>query len=64
MKSLLSFVCLTILLSISSKIFSQPTDDSLKVTVVDVGAGLCCVVDMPNDKYMIYDTGEYGMQYR
>ncbi len=33
--------------------------DKLTVRVVDVGAGLCCVVEMPGDHYMIYDAGNY-----
>ena len=43
MRSLLSFLCHAILLfvTIPSNSFPQPTaDDSLKVTVVDVGAGI------------------------
>lgn len=31
--------------------------DDVYIRVVDVGAGLCCVVRMPGDKYMIYDAG-------
>jgi beta-lactamase superfamily II metal-dependent hydrolase len=33
--------------------------DKLTVRVVDVGAGLCCVVEMPGGHYMIYDAGNY-----
>lgn len=29
------------------------------VTVLDVGAGLCTVIKMPDDKYLIYDAGHY-----
>lgn len=31
----------------------------LKIQVVDVGAGLCCVVTAPGPRYMIYDAGNY-----
>jgi beta-lactamase superfamily II metal-dependent hydrolase len=34
--------------------------DDLYVRVVDVGAGLCCVVRMPGDHYMVYDTGNWA----
>ncbi len=27
--------------------------------VVDVGAGVCIVVKMPDDQYMVYDAGNY-----
>lgn len=37
----------------------QSTDDGVYVRVVDVGPGLCCVVAMPDDHYMIYDAGNY-----
>lgn len=33
------------------------------VRVIDVGAGLCCVVVMPDNHYMIYDAG-YGKCHR
>ena len=35
----------------------EPEDGAVFVRVVDVGAGLCCVVKMPGDHYMIYDAG-------
>jgi competence protein ComEC len=37
----------------------QPGDNDVFVRVVDVGSGLCCVVKMPGDHYMIYDAGNY-----
>ena len=33
--------------------------DGVFVRVVDVGAGLCVVVKMPEDYYMVYDAGNY-----
>lgn len=45
---------------------SADSDDQLYVRVVDVGAGLCCVVDAPGEgethHYMIYDAGNYEDQ--
>lgn len=38
----------------------EPNDVLLRV--VDVGAGECCVVQMPGDRYMVYDTGERNGQ--
>jgi len=37
--------------------------NDIYVRVVDVGAGLCCVVALPGDHYMIYDAGnrDYAM---
>ena len=37
----------------------EPQSDGLFVRVVDVGAGLCCVVCMPGNQYMIYDAGNF-----
>ena len=37
----------------------EPQPDSVFVRVVDVGAGLCCVVKMPDDRYMVYDAGNF-----
>lgn len=49
---------LLIFVSISFPILAQPIGrDDLLVRVVDVGAGLCCVVKMPGDYYMVYDAG-------
>ncbi|MGC3970907.1 MAG: MBL fold metallo-hydrolase [Pirellulales bacterium] len=31
----------------------------LQVKVVDVGAGLCCIVTAPGPRYMIFDAGNY-----
>src|SRR5882672_7103594 len=33
-------------------------DTDVLVRVIDVGAGLCCVVKMPQDHFMIYDAGD------
>lgn len=32
-------------------------DQPLEMRVIDVGAGLCCVIKLPGPKYMIYDGG-------
>lgn len=36
--------------------FSQ-SSAQVEVRVVDVGAGLCCLIKLPNDKFIIYDAG-------
>ena len=36
-----------------------PGDPGLFCRVVDVGAGLCCVVRMPNNDWVIYDGGSF-----
>lgn len=40
---------------------AQPTDDKgdVVVRVIDVGAGLCTVIKLPNGEYIIYDAGHY-----
>jgi beta-lactamase superfamily II metal-dependent hydrolase len=35
----------------------QPEPDAVFVRVIDVGPGLCCVIKIPGDKYLIYDAG-------
>ncbi len=35
-------------------------EDDVLVRVIDSGVGLCCVVHMPGDKFMIYDAGDYA----
>ena len=35
------------------------SEDKLLVRVVDVGAGHCAVVTMPDNHFMIYDAGYY-----
>jgi competence protein ComEC len=45
---------------VSALALAQPPGESdILVRVVDVGAGLCCVVKMPGNHYMIYDAGNY-----
>ncbi len=47
-----------VLLVGSVPVLAQPTDpNALYVRVVDVGAGLRCVVKMPGGHYMVYDAG-------
>ncbi|MBI4719207.1 MAG: MBL fold metallo-hydrolase [Planctomycetes bacterium] len=36
-----------------------PGPNDVLVRVADVGAGLCCVVQMPGSHYMVYDTGNW-----
>ena len=33
--------------------------ENVQIRVIDVGAGLCAVIKMPNNMYMIYDAGNY-----
>ena len=35
---------------------------SMYVRVIDVGAGLCCVAQLPDNHYFIYDAGNYEDQ--
>jgi competence protein ComEC len=35
----------------------EPEPGAMFVRVVDVGAGLCCIIKTPNDRYLIYDAG-------
>ena len=44
--------------SLSSDILAN-TDNDLIVDVLDVGAGLCNVITLPNGKFIIYDAGHY-----
>src|ERR1043166_393776 len=37
----------------------DPQPDGLFVRVVDVGAGLCCVIKMPDNHCMVYDAGNF-----
>lgn len=37
----------------------NPEDGAVFIRVVDVGPGLCCVVKIPGDHYLIYDAGYY-----
>lgn len=39
--------------------FRSTLSQNLFARVVDVGAGLCVVIQMPNNMYMIYDAGNY-----
>ena len=36
----------------------QPEANAVFVRVVDVGAGLCCVIQMPGNRFAIYDAGD------
>jgi competence protein ComEC len=48
---------LLLCVSVFSFPVSQAQTNALFVRVIDVGAGLCCVVKTPDDHYMIYDAG-------
>lgn len=37
----------------------EPKENDVHVRVADVGAGLCCVVRMPEHHYMVYDAGNW-----
>lgn len=39
--------------------FYSVLSQELKVRVVDVGAGLCTIIKTPDDRYIIYDAGNY-----
>ncbi len=52
------FVILICLFATTS-LFAQPGPNDVFVRVVDSGAALCCVVQMPGNQYMIYDAGNY-----
>jgi beta-lactamase superfamily II metal-dependent hydrolase len=36
----------------------QPSSGDLKIRVLDVGAGLCVVMSLPDHKYLIFDAGD------
>jgi competence protein ComEC len=48
-----------ICLLVSTGLFAQPGPNDVFVRVIDSGAALCCVVQMPGNQYMIYDAGNY-----
>jgi competence protein ComEC len=45
--------------AVSGAVALQPEPGAVFVRVVDVGAGLCCVVVLPTGQYLIYDAGNY-----
>ncbi|MFC1738915.1 hypothetical protein ACFL1G_07705 [Planctomycetota bacterium] len=47
-------------LGVSNALALQPGPNDVLVKVVDVSAGLCCIVAMPGDQYLIYDAGHYS----
>lgn len=54
------FLKLILMLALATPCLAlTPGPDDLHVRVVDVGAGLCCIVRMPGDHYMVYDTGSW-----
>jgi hypothetical protein len=54
------FVLLSIYLCVPARLWAiQPGPQDVFVRVVDSGAALCCVVQMPGPQYMIYDAGNY-----
>ncbi|MFH1675442.1 MAG: MBL fold metallo-hydrolase [bacterium] len=58
----LSFVLLLFLFIPVNTFALGPGPDTVFVRVVDVGQGLCCVVVMPDNHYMIYDAGPVGCE--
>ena len=49
-----------ICLFVSTSLFANYGPTDVFVRVVDSGAALCCVVGMPDNRYMIYDAGNYS----
>lgn len=39
---------------------STAAADGVELTAIDVGAGLSCLIKLPNNKYIIYDAGNAG----
>ncbi len=52
-----SFLSVVFSLLLTALIYGQ--QQGAFVRVVDVGAGLCCVVALPDNHYMIYDAGNW-----
>ena len=57
--SLVPFVLVSILFTGKLIHALEPEDGALFVRVVDTGAGLCAVVKIPGDHYMVYDAGDF-----
>jgi hypothetical protein len=59
--AILSMVVISIFYCLSSNSYAEitPGPNDVFVRVIDCGAALCCVVKMPENKYMIYDAGNY-----
>jgi len=51
--------CALVLGSVDVAISLERGENDVLVRVVDTGPGLCCVVVMPGDHYMIYDAGYF-----
>ncbi len=54
-------IVLLLLIGLTVGASAQPAD-YVHVRIVDCGQGLCCLIEMPGDKYMIYDAGSMGGQ--
>ncbi|MFQ5335514.1 MAG: ComEC/Rec2 family competence protein [Flavobacteriales bacterium] len=55
MKKYFSVKCLLLLpLMLSAQ---KPADKDVEIRVADVGNGLCCVISIPGDHYIVYDAG-------
>ena len=51
---------LFVLLALSSSAYClSPRSGALFVRVIDTGAGLCCVLCLPNGQFVIFDAGNY-----
>jgi beta-lactamase superfamily II metal-dependent hydrolase len=57
MKAIKLFVILLLLSPLSAYSGLEYSGNDVYVRVVDVGAGLCCIVKMPENHYIIYDCG-------
>lgn len=55
MKRIIS-ICFIFLAFQTGNLFSQ-NSQSVEVRVIDVGAGLSCLIKLPNNKFMVYDAG-------
>lgn len=58
-KSIIPTITFMIMLSLNSL-----AADQLKVRVVDVGTGLCCLIKCPDGKCLVYDTGDKSQNIR
>jgi hypothetical protein len=61
MKRVLGIV-LVLLMTGTPAFALSPEPDAVFIRVIDVGPGLCCIVKMPGDHYMVYDAGDYPQQ--
>lgn len=53
----LTFFFLLIVWTVDAQQLSPAANETVEVRVLDVGAGLCNLIKMPGNKYIIYDAG-------